>query len=89
MKLIVTGASGLIGTEILRQGLRRKDITSIVALARKPVSAPEGADASKLKSVVIKDYDHYPDEVKAEFAGADACIWYAQESVLGSTADTW
>ena len=81
MKLIIAGASGFVASELLRQCLRRPEITSVIALARKPVSAPENlgpdADASKLKGVVVEDYGQYPDDVKKEFAGADACIWYA------------
>jgi uncharacterized protein YbjT (DUF2867 family) len=78
MKLIITGASGLVATEVLRQSLRLRETTSVVALARKLVAAPEGtseADAAKLRSVIIKDYESYPDDVRREFAGADACIW--------------
>lgn len=76
MKLIVAGATGFVGQEVIRQALRNPDIKSIVALARRPVAPPPtAADASKLKNVVVKDYDDYSDEVKKEFAGADACIW--------------
>ncbi|KAJ6512984.1 hypothetical protein C8R45DRAFT_1068076 [Mycena sanguinolenta] len=75
MKLIVAGATGFVGQEVIRQSLRNPDIKSVVALARRPVTAPAGTDAGKLKSVVVKDYDQYPDEVKQEFADADACIW--------------
>ncbi|KAJ6507904.1 putative nucleoside-diphosphate-sugar epimerase [Mycena vitilis] len=75
MKLIVAGATGYVAQEVIRQSLRMPQVTSVVALARKPVVAPDGEGASKLKSVVIKDYDNYSDEVKKEFAGADACIW--------------
>lgn len=77
MKLIVAGATGLVGTEIIRQSLRIPEITSVIALARRPVNIKDepGADSRKFKSVVIRDYGEYPDDVKAEFAGADACIW--------------
>lgn len=77
MKLIVTGATGLVGTEIIKQSLRIPEITSVIALARHPVeiSDESGVDAAKFKSVVIRDYGEYTDDVKAEFAGADACIW--------------
>jgi len=79
MKLIVAGATGFVATEVICQSLRRPEITSVVALARKPVPVPSnldgGADASKLASVVVKDYDDYPDHVAQEFAGAAACIW--------------
>lgn len=75
MKIIVAGATGLVGTEIITQCLAIEEITSIIALARKPVNLEEGIDASKLKNVVIRDYEEYVDDVKAEFAGADVCIW--------------
>lgn len=75
MKLIVAGATGLVGSEIIRQSLQISAITQVIALARKPVHL-DHKNASKLKNVVIKDYTEYPDSVKAELAGADACIWY-------------
>ncbi|KAK4450617.1 hypothetical protein QBC34DRAFT_402944 [Podospora aff. communis PSN243] len=78
MKLIIAGASGLIATELIRQSLRTKEITSILALARRPVTAPSDtkpADASKLHSLVIKDYETYPPDILQHFADADACIW--------------
>ena len=75
MKLVITGASGLVANELLRQSLKRHDITSVVAVARKPVTPPEGSDDSKFKSVVVEDYENYPESVRREFAGADACIW--------------
>lgn len=86
MKLIVTGATGFVGREIIRQSLSHPKIASVVALARKPVAAPEkplaGSDSSKLRSVMIQDYEVYPDEIKKELSGAGACIWYALSSSL-------
>ncbi|PWY64731.1 hypothetical protein BO94DRAFT_629345 [Aspergillus sclerotioniger CBS 115572] len=73
MKLIVTGATGLLGTEVIRQSLQNNKITQVIALARKPVQVD--INSSKLKSVVIRDYGEYPDDVKADLSGADACIW--------------
>ncbi len=75
MKLIIAGGTGLVATEVIKQSLQRPEITSVIALARKPVQI-DGAESSKLKSVIIGDYGDYPDHVKAELAGADACIWY-------------
>ena len=74
MKLIVAGGTGLLATEVIRQSLQLPEITSVVALARKQVQM-EGFDSSKLKSVIIEDYSNYPEHVKAEFVGVDACIW--------------
>ena len=82
MKLIVAGASGFVATEVIRQSLSIPKITSVIAIARRPVSAPSnlghGADTTKLHSVVLDSYDTYPDDVKKQLAGADACIWYVR-----------
>lgn len=84
MKLIIVGASGFVATELISQALRRPDVTSLVALSRKPVTTPDGEHAAKLKSVVISDYGEYPDGVKKELTGANACIWYGSFSQLQS-----
>jgi hypothetical protein len=75
MKLIIAGGTGLLATEVIRQSLEMPEITSVIALARKPVQI-EGTESSKLKTVIISDYGTYSNEVKAEFTGAEACIWY-------------
>ncbi|KAI9745725.1 MAG: hypothetical protein M1818_001261 [Claussenomyces sp. TS43310] len=79
MKLIVTGSTGFVATEVIRQALCNPAITSIVALARRATAVPQNAgpraDAAKLKSVVCEDFENYPESVKQELAGADACIW--------------
>ncbi|KAJ5922023.1 hypothetical protein N7516_009726 [Penicillium verrucosum] len=75
MKLIIAGATSLLGTEIMRQSLQIREITQVVALARQTVHLDESIDSSKVRTFVIDDYGQYPDDVKAEFAGADACIW--------------
>jgi uncharacterized protein YbjT (DUF2867 family) len=79
MKLVVAGATGFVGTEVLRQALSIPKITSVVALARREVSVPENlganADASKLESAVLEDFGQYTDTARQKLAGADACIW--------------
>jgi dTDP-4-dehydrorhamnose reductase len=79
MKLIITGSTGFVATELIKQGLSHPAITSIVALARRTTTIPQDlgptADATKLKSVVCDDFENYPESVKQELVGADACIW--------------
>ncbi|KAF2801803.1 putative nucleoside-diphosphate-sugar epimerase [Mytilinidion resinicola] len=79
MKLLVTGATGLVGTEVIRQALGVSSITSVVALARREVKVPEqvapDADTSKLKTVIVEDWEKYTPEVKEAIKGADACLW--------------
>ncbi|KAF8311142.1 hypothetical protein DL93DRAFT_2169194 [Clavulina sp. PMI_390] len=78
MKLIITGASGYVGTELVRQSLQHLGITFVVAVTRKPIEAPAGVSpeqASKLQNIVIRDYDQYSPEAKEAFVNASACIW--------------
>ena len=80
MKLIVAGSSGFVASQVIRQSLSIPDITSVIAIGRRPVSPPsnlgKGADPSKLHSVVLDSYGSWPDNVKKQLADADACIWY-------------
>lgn len=75
MELIVAGAIGLIGSEPIRQSLQISAIIQVSALARENIHLDNHKDASKFKSIVVKRHAEYPDNVKAELAGADACIW--------------
>ncbi|KXX80361.1 Protein FMP52, mitochondrial [Madurella mycetomatis] len=80
MKLIVAGSTGFVAGEIIRQALANPAITSIVALGRRPAPEPANtgptADVTKLKSVILQDLgNEYPESVKKELSGADACIW--------------
>ncbi|SPO07758.1 uncharacterized protein DNG_10453 [Cephalotrichum gorgonifer] len=76
MKLIISGATGFLGTELVRQSLRMPAVTSVIALGRRPVTLPDGAEgALKLKNVVVEEFGAYADDVRKQFEGANACIW--------------
>lgn len=75
MKVIVAGATGLVGREIIRQCLSEEKITSVIALSRKPLTTEKDLNLSKFDNVLIRDYEEYSDDVKAKFIGADICIW--------------
>lgn len=75
MKLIITGASGYVGSEIIRQCLQSPQVTSVVAVSRKPIPAPDSSVSARLKSVVVENYGNYTEDVKTAFEGASACIW--------------
>ncbi|KFA66239.1 hypothetical protein S40285_05115 [Stachybotrys chlorohalonatus IBT 40285] len=77
MKLIISGGSGYVATELIRQSLSLPQITSLVVLTRRPITAPDHANAGKLKQVLIEDYARYPENIRKELSGANACIWLA------------
>jgi uncharacterized protein YbjT (DUF2867 family) len=69
MKIILTGATGFVGGEVLRQALDDSSIDQIVVLTRRPV----GISNPKLNEVVLDnflDYSGVAGQLKA-----DACIW--------------
>jgi len=78
MKVIITGVTGFIGIEVLRQCLKDASITSVVALARRDL--PEDVTSDKLQFFKMKDFGEYPQEVKEALEGSDGCIW-----TIGST----
>ena len=45
MKLVVVGATGFVGTEVIRVALQNKYITSLIALARREVRIPAHTSA--------------------------------------------
>ena len=52
MKIILTGATGMVGNGALINLLKREDITEIVSISRKP----GGISNPKLKEVIHKDF---------------------------------
>ncbi|KAJ5723995.1 hypothetical protein N7488_002030 [Penicillium malachiteum] len=70
MKVILTGSTGFIGNEVLQLCLQHPSITSIVALSRRDLPQHD-----KLKVAIVNDFLSYPDTVREDIKGADACIW--------------
>ena len=80
MKVIITGATGLVGAECIRLALKNPHITKVVALARRPVTLPDDglseSDKAKFKSVTLENLDRdYSKEAREQLRGADACVW--------------
>jgi uncharacterized protein YbjT (DUF2867 family) len=74
MKIILSGATGFIGSEALQQCLKSSSITSVVALSRR--NLPDAVTSNpKLKVIIMDDFTAYPDTVLRELAGTEACIW--------------
>lgn len=75
MKIILTGPTGHIGSNVLKAALAHPAITSIIAFSRRqlPTSFPD--PHNKLTVIVQSDFTRYSDETLEACAGAEACIW--------------
>ncbi|KAL8944133.1 MAG: hypothetical protein Q9216_000638 [Gyalolechia sp. 2 TL-2023] len=71
MKIILTGATGFIGSEVVRFAILHPSITSVVVLSRRqfPIKDP------KLTVVIQNDFLNYSESILEACAGAEACIW--------------
>lgn len=74
MKVIIAGATGLIGSEVLSQIIQNTSITSIIILSRRPLPEIATRDA-RIKVIVMESFLRYDDEVKKELSGAKAVLW--------------
>lgn len=71
-KIILIGASGMIGGLVLRKALESDSISEIVSLVRKPL----GISHHKLKEIILQNFTNYSDiqEQLKDFDAAYFCI---------------
>lgn len=70
MRVILTGATGVAGSEALRQCLADPGVERVTALTRRAV----GVAHAKLTEVILDDFLDYGPAL-ASLAGHDACLW--------------
>ncbi|TVY46724.1 hypothetical protein LOCC1_G002852, partial [Lachnellula occidentalis] len=73
MHLILTGATGLVGSGVLHAMLTTPTVSKITILSRGPVPMAEGH--AKAHVVIHKDYTKYPSELMLQLRDADGCVW--------------
>jgi uncharacterized protein YbjT (DUF2867 family) len=78
MKLIVLGASGMVGAGALRVALQDPDVEAVLSIGRRPC----GVVHSKLRELLLDDlFDIAP--VERQLAGWDVCVWAIGISSVG------
>jgi hypothetical protein len=75
MKLIVTGATGFIGSEVLRQCIANPGVTSVLVVSRRE-PAKELMASPKVKVILHEDFSEWPTSLLEQLEGAEGCIWY-------------
>jgi len=76
MKIIVTGCTGLVGSEVVRAAIKHQYIDHIYAVTRKPLD-PQIADHPKVTQIIHEDFESWPDHLLRlfEHEGVRGCIW--------------
>jgi nucleoside-diphosphate-sugar epimerase len=74
MKVLVTGDTGTIGKHALLHALLRPEITSVVAISRRDLPT-DISNNSKLKVIILKDFNDWSQDILEEMKDADVMIW--------------
>jgi uncharacterized protein YbjT (DUF2867 family) len=84
MKLLLYGATGMVGQGVLRQALLDPGVSAVVAITR----APTGTTHPKLREIVRADVGDLAG-LDAELASCDACLFCLGVSAVGMTEEAY
>ncbi|WP_183566343.1 NAD-dependent epimerase/dehydratase family protein [Mucilaginibacter sp. SP1R1] len=85
IKVIITGATGLVGEGVLFECLAHADINQVLMINRKPYL---GAKHPKLKECIVPDFFNL-DNIQDQLSGYDACFYCAGISSRGMTEEAY
>ena len=80
MRILITGANGLVGQGVLQECLRDPAVTGVVALGRHP----SGQSHSKLTELICPDFSRLR-AVEEQLQPFDACLYCAGAPPLGTS----
>lgn len=81
MKVILFGATGMVGQGVLRECLLDPDVQVVETIAR----TPTGVHHPKLREIVHRDFWNYA-PIEADLSGFDACFFCLGVSSAGMSA---
>jgi uncharacterized protein YbjT (DUF2867 family) len=84
MKLLLFGATGMVGQGALRQALLDPDVTSVVSITR----APGGTSHPKLREIVRRDVADLTG-LDADLATCNACLFCLGVSAVGLSEEAY
>jgi uncharacterized protein YbjT (DUF2867 family) len=84
MKVIVFGATGMVGQGVLRECLADPDVEKVLAVGRHPT----GRQDEKLRDLVHEDFTDFS-AIEGELAGYDACFFCLGVSSVGMSEEDY
>src|SRR5262245_8452483 len=84
MKVILFGATGMVGAGVLHECLRDDRVTDVLSILR----TPSGRSHPKLRELVRTDFFEYGDAREA-FRDADACFFCLGVTAVGKTEEEY
>lgn len=84
MKVIVTGATGMVGEGVLLECLAHPQIESVLSVQRRPGNKKH----PKLKELLLPDF-FQPESIAGELRGYDACLFCLGVSAIGRTEEEY
>ena len=84
MKVIITGATGLVGEGVMLVCLEHPEVTEVLCIARKPLDRKH----NKLKELILKDFAAIKDHSDL-LKRYDACFFCAGVSVVGENEESF
>ena len=78
MKIILFGASGMVGASALREALAAAEVESVLSIGRRSC----GIAHAKLRELLLPDLFQFS-TVEDQLAGYDACVWAIGISSVG------
>jgi uncharacterized protein YbjT (DUF2867 family) len=89
MKIIVVGASGMVGQGVLRECLLDPEVERVLTVGRRPLGAvPAGTTRDKLVDRVVPDLTDLS-AIEGELAGYDACFFCLGVTSVGMTEEAY
>ena len=84
MKVILFGASGMVGQGVLRECLLDPEVTSVLSIVR----SSTGQQHPKLREIVHKDFFDFS-SIEPELSGLDACFFCLGVSSAGMSEENY
>lgn len=75
MHLILTGATGLVGSSVLEAMIKAQDVTKISVLSRRPIPLAEDAKSPKVNVIIHRDFEQYDADLLRQLGDAQGCVW--------------